>query len=346
MLIALAERFEEAGFIVLIAFEGATTLMLNRVHPKTIGVPLFQTSLFDFDIVKGEWIERVAERVARETGKRVVIIYDRTWLDAKAYTEPAQWAELVASYRPLERCPIDEWNVIHVVTAADGAEPFYTLENNQARFESPEEARMRDHALAEAYQHIEHRFVIGNGEGGFARKVHRAVEAGCRFVGIPEPLEIERWFEIESFDQSALASLQPVRVGIFQFYVGGDRYRQRTLADGTNTFTLTRKREIANDQAARAEVSAPLKPREFAEARQAHPSAPSVRKTRWVWDERDTKEGGHRMELDVFDDPFGVIKLEVETPTRDEEIAVPTWIKVRREVTGLAEFSNAKLALR
>jgi hypothetical protein len=25
---------------------------------------------------------------------------------------------------------------------------------------------------------------------------------------------------------------------------------------------------------------------------------------------------------------------------------VPTWIKVRREVTGLAEFSNAKLALR
>jgi len=34
--------------------------------------------------------------------------------------------------------------VLHLVTAADGAEKFYTLENNQARSETPEVARIVD----------------------------------------------------------------------------------------------------------------------------------------------------------------------------------------------------------
>jgi hypothetical protein len=52
-------------------------------------------------------------------------------------------------------CDTTDWNsvnlsykrykgVLHLVTAADGAEKYYTLENNQARVEGVELAKVRD----------------------------------------------------------------------------------------------------------------------------------------------------------------------------------------------------------
>jgi hypothetical protein len=41
-------------------------------------------------------------------------------------------------------CIRDSDMVIHLVTAADGAEEFYTLENNAARTETPQVAKMLD----------------------------------------------------------------------------------------------------------------------------------------------------------------------------------------------------------
>jgi hypothetical protein len=37
--------------------------------------------------------------------------------------------------------------IIHMVTAAEGAEKFYASLNNEARYESIEEAREKDHKL-------------------------------------------------------------------------------------------------------------------------------------------------------------------------------------------------------
>ncbi len=339
VLVALAERLEEAGFTVIIGFEGATALIQNRVSPQKLGTSLFQRSLFDFEISKAAWLERSAEEIAAETGRPVVIIYDRTWLDAKAYTAEEDWNRLLARFNPTAVSDPNGWGVIHLVTAADGAAAFYTLENNSARFETPEEACRRDRLLADSYQHVEHRFIIGN-DGNFARKVHRAIEAACRFVGIPEPLEIERWFEVESFDAAALAEHRPVRVEIFQFYLpDGSRYRRRKLPDGSLTFSRTWKREVGDDSSVRAEVSAMLSPFEFGEAWEGNRDAPRVHKVRSVFD-----FGQYRLELDEFRKPTGLIKLEIETPTVGETPTLPDWIKVKREVTGNPHFSNEALA--
>ncbi len=337
-LIAIAERLEEAGFKVIIGFEGATALILNRMSPPKLGTSLFQRSLFDFEVVKSLWLERTAESLAEEAGQPVVIIYDRTWLDAKAYTDPADWAKLMAALSPAESTKMDDWGVIHLTTAADGAEAFYTLENNQARFETAEEARRRDKLLVDAYQHIEHRYPIDN-RGTFAEKVRRAVEAACRFTGTPEPLEIERWFEVTSYDEAALAERRPVKVEIFQFYLpDGSRYRRRRLPDGSLTHSRTWKREVG-ESGVRAEVSAVVTPFEFGEARDAHRDAPFVKKVRFVFD-----EGGQRWELDRFLKPTGIIKLEAETPARGDEVVTPSFITVKREVTEDARWSNAFLA--
>ena len=41
--------------------------------------------------------------------------------------------------------------ILHMVTAADGAPEFYASLNNEARYESPEEAIEKDKKLREAY---------------------------------------------------------------------------------------------------------------------------------------------------------------------------------------------------
>ena len=46
--------------------------------------------------------------------------------------------------------------VLHLVTAADGAEEFYSKANNAARFENAEQARQRDRRLQKAYQGMGH----------------------------------------------------------------------------------------------------------------------------------------------------------------------------------------------
>ena len=54
--------------------------------------------------------------------------------------------------------------VFHLVTAAQGAERFYTLDNNQARSESPQEARDVDERLVASWNgHPRHYIIDNNG---------------------------------------------------------------------------------------------------------------------------------------------------------------------------------------
>lgn len=62
--------------------------------------------------------------------------------------------------------------VIHLVTAADGAESFYTTANNAARTETAAQARDLDRAVAECYAAHPRHVVIDNSTD-FEGKVRR-----------------------------------------------------------------------------------------------------------------------------------------------------------------------------
>eukprot|EP00662_Eupelagonemidae_sp_cell21_P057371 gene57371-biopygen46970 len=55
--------------------------------------------------------------------------------------------------------------ILHLVTAADGAEEFYSLDNNEARRETPEEARSQDRRLREVWLGHPRHVVINNPSG-------------------------------------------------------------------------------------------------------------------------------------------------------------------------------------
>jgi len=104
----------------------------------------------------------MAKNELKETGQPAVIFYDRGVLDGSAYVEEELWAQI------MDEQDFD-WNirdkrydaVVHMVTAAEGAEPFYDYEN-EARFETIPEARERDRQLREAYLGHCHHFVVDN----------------------------------------------------------------------------------------------------------------------------------------------------------------------------------------
>ena len=99
--------------------------------------------------------------------------------------------------------------VVHLVTAAIGAERFYTLENNKARMESRPEAIALDGRLARAWVGHNALHVVENGTGSFEEKMRRTVDVVCRSLGVPGPRSQPRWWIVRNVDEVALAALEP-----------------------------------------------------------------------------------------------------------------------------------------
>jgi len=84
--------------------------------------------------------------MAITSSKPVVILCDRGAMDGKAYLDENTWQALLDEVG-LNTVTLRDKRydvVIHMVTAAKGAETFYDLDSNPARFESLEEARELD----------------------------------------------------------------------------------------------------------------------------------------------------------------------------------------------------------
>jgi len=81
-----------------------------------------------------------------------------------------------------------------MVTCADGAVEFYTGENNEARYESVEEAITLDKKLINAWVGHPHFSIISNKNVNFKQKVDRCVEPVCKYIGIPTPTSFYKKF--------------------------------------------------------------------------------------------------------------------------------------------------------
>jgi len=81
-----------------------------------------------------------------------------------------------------------------MVTSADGAEEFYTGANNEARYETAEEARALDKKLINAWVGHPHFSIIDNKQQSFNKKVDKCVETVCRYIGLPTPTSFYKKF--------------------------------------------------------------------------------------------------------------------------------------------------------
>jgi CYTH domain-containing protein len=342
---AVTDRLEGLGFQVYRVPEAATLLLGGGVGVR--GASPDQVLGIQAQMLRVIMtLEDAFHAIARSTGRRSVLLCDRGAMDVSAYLPPSAWTALLNEH---------DWTVVglrdrryeavlHLVTAADGAEAFYTTENNAVRSETPAQARLLDQRVRDAWLGHPRLRVIDNSTD-FARKVQRVTAAVCQVVGVPEPQEIERKFLLR--DQPAHAEV-PVRFEEFdieQTYLVGPsgweaRVRRRGQ-QGSYTYTHTLKRPIAAGQ--RVEVQRQVTGREYlALLAQADPARQPIRKRRrvFLW-------ANQYFEWDIFEDPRpGLEILEVEVDSLGSPIELPPFLAVEREVTGDEQYANQRIALR
>ncbi|MBP3442400.1 MAG: AAA family ATPase [Clostridia bacterium] len=335
------KAFTQMGYAVLFVPETATELITGGVAPWTCASNVeYQKCQLKLQIEK----EKIFEQAARSmTADKVLIVCDRGTIDNKAYMSNVEFAEAVQFIGSNEVELRDSYDaVFHLVTAAKGAEEFYTTENNSARTETAQEAAALDDKLISAWTGHPHLRVIDN-SSAFEDKMKRLVAEISAFLGEPEPYEIERKYLIEYPDINWLESNPTCkRIEIIQTYLNSSdaeeiRVRQRG-ADGNYIYFQTVKRKISDLK--RVEIEKRLSQAEYLKLMMdADTTRRQIRKTRYCL----TYENQY-FEIDVY--PFWTDKAIAEIELSDENSAVvfPKQIRVIKEVTDDDSYKNAALA--
>ena len=135
--------------------------------------------------------------------------------------------------------------IFHLVTAADGAESFYTLANNKARHESVPEAISQDKKTQEAWQGHPHHVIIDNRKHrAFERKMELLVSMIAGYVGLPSLTRRSHKFSMSSFDYRALLARSDLNIQVFD--VEKIMLEEGVGAVGDSTAGTRRKRAGSN----------------------------------------------------------------------------------------------------
>ena len=335
----IQNAFTDLGYEVIFVPECATELINAGISGITCkNVVAFQNALMKLQIER----ERIYEEAAKTLkNDKVLIVCDRGIMDSKAYLSSLEFATVLYNINRNEIELRDNYDaVFHLVTAANGAKDFYTLENNKARTETIEEAILSDNKLIEAWNGHPHFRIIDN-SSEFEDKMKRLIKEISLFLGEPEPYEIERRFLIE-YPDIAWLNKTCKKIEIIQTYLNSNddeeiRVRQRGI-NGNYIYTQTIKRTISDLK--RVEIEKRLSKDEYLELlMNADTTKHSIRKTRYCLIYKN-----QYFEIDIY--PFWNDKaiLEIELNNEEQEIEIPKQLKLIKEVTHDKNYKNSELA--
>jgi CYTH domain-containing protein/predicted ATPase len=340
---AIAERMQGLGFGVYRVPETATLLLGGGVSVRDVS-PSQLVGIQEGILRVMMGMEDVFHAIARSTGRPAIILCDRGTMDVSAYLSRDSWNALLDEHNWTVVGLRDKRYeaVIHLVTAADGAEAFYTTENNAVRSETPAEARMLDQRVRDAWVGHPHLRVIDNSTD-FSGKVQRVVAAVSQVAGLPQPQEIERKFLLRGGRAAGEVPVHLEEFDIEQTYLvsldGWEARIRRRGQHGSSTYTHTVKRPVVAGQ--RVKLEHQVTGREYiALLAQADPARRTLKKRRrvFLW-------GNQYFEWDVFLDPRpGLELLEVEVDRLDGPVELPPFLEIEREVTHEPEYANYAIA--
>ena len=332
--------FTKLGYTVLFVPETATEFITGGVAPWTCGTNLdYQKVQMELQLTK----ERLFEKAARTMkAEKILIVCDRGAIDNRAYMNDEEFAVVADRLGLSVGAVLESYDaVFHLVSAAKGAEEFYTLANNAARYETVNQAVQMDDRLIEAWKSNPHHYVIDNSVE-LREKLKKLIAQIREFLGEPAPYEIERKFLVEMPDLAALEELPGFRrVEIEQAYLpttNDEKLRVRKwVEDGRAIYYKTRRRRL-NDR--KLEVEERLTQRAYKETlEEAGDTLQLLHKTRYSipWE-------GQVFQLNVY--PFwqdqAIVKLELNE--EDALVQLPPALNLIREVTGEREYKDYTLA--
>lgn len=275
---------------------------------------------------------------------KCVIIYDRAEGDVSAYLPKKYFDVMVEDMRiNWDLIKISYDGVIHLVTAANGAEEFYTTTNNKARREDTVEAIIADIKTQAAWLGTSKLRIIDNSTG-FEIKLKRALQAIAGFLGIPVPLEIERKFLLRyapDFSNKYLKDAEEILLE--QMYLVSPnpdeeiRIRKRSVKN-SNTYYRTHKIKVRSG--VRQEKEEKISAKEYLDLSTLKDIETLViHKSRYCFIYKN-----QYFELDIFKNPLNLCLLEIELTDENDKVEIPSFLDVIKEVTDDEKYSNRGLA--
>ncbi|ODM98867.1 hypothetical protein Ocin01_07814 [Orchesella cincta] len=172
----LCTFFENLGWKVFRVPEAATVLLGGGIKFSELSED--EAFRFQEELLRTMMqIESVFFRMAEAIDKDVLIICDRGTMDASAFIKRSYWEDILARNN-LNEVDIRDTRynqIIHMVSAANGAEPFYTTEDHICRTEGIALARELDKKAAQAWVGHPYFDVVDN-SSDFESKVCRMIQ--------------------------------------------------------------------------------------------------------------------------------------------------------------------------
>ena len=335
--------FTKLGYKILFVPETATELISGGVAPWTCGTNAeYQKCQVALQIFKEKTFLQGGSTMPCD---KLLLVCDRGALDNKAYMNDEEFAYVLDCLKLNEVELRDEYDaVFHMVTAAKGAEQFYTLENNGARIETVDEAVALDDRIIAAWTGHPHLRIIDN-DTDFEAKLRRLIGEIAAFLGVEGPYETKRRFLIDYPDVATLEAMKNCRrVEIIQTYLKSDsdteiRVRQRGI-DGHYIYFETKRRLLGGGK--RIESERRLTKDEYLRLlMEADPDCRPIRKTRYCLTYKN-----QYFEIDLY--PFfadrAVMEIEITAEHENEPIVFPDFVAVRGEITDDPSYNNAAIA--
>jgi len=335
----IIEHFSGLGFQVFALPEVPTMFSSAGMDYITCPKPMFfqaEKSTLELQLE----LENHFTKMAEHSPRPVLIVCDRGTMDISAYVSNDVWQaltdELGTNTIKLRDARYDA--VLHMVTAAAGAEQFYTNENNKFRSEDVEKARELDKKVLSAWTGHPHLRVIGN-QMDFDDKLREVVREISNVLGVPDPIEVERKYVVK------LTGAIPdfTESEITQTYLLSDpgtemRVRKRGW-QGNYVYFQTIKKTVSAGK--RIETERRITAQQYVDLLQiADPDRHPIVKTRkcFVWKNQ-------YFELDTYIEPaLGLQILELEGVEQHEQIDFPPFVKVVKDITGDEQYYNYNLS--
>lgn len=335
------EIFAERGYRVIIDHESATDLISGGISPATMGMYEFQKYCVGLQLKKEEICMRAAQEIQ---GDKVLIFIDRGLPDDLAYVGEEAFAEILKEFN----IKIDEMNsrydlVVHLVTSAKGKEEAYTYANNSARYESIEDARKMDDLALDAYKEHPNRVIIDN-ETDFELKMRKAIQAVFEYLGDEKPVEKFYKYLVE-VDEDMLNKIKAEQnysnVHIEQYYLtstnGIERRIRKRVRNGNELYSYSEARYLSTNE--RIKSDKVLSSRQYYDYNSEidHNLKP-INKERHSFINNNLF---YKLDIFDFDETEGLLSVQVG---EGDEIKLPEYIKVVKDVTNNEHFKNYYLA--
>lgn len=349
----LSDVFENMGWKVYRVTETATVLLGGGVAFAQLDPPQakeFQRNLLRVMIsLEDTYVDLARYDISK--GQRAIVICDRGAMDPSAYMPREEWLETLSDLGLNEISLRDERYdcVVHLVTAANGAEEYFGSENNRVRSEGLDLARHLDDLVSKAWIGHPYYDIIDNSTG-FEEKQHRAIASILKRLGLYDIRQgkdvVKRKFLVSSFDLQA-----QFPVAFRDFEVEHDYL----MSSDPDTVTRIRKRGYDNNYVYSITqcVTNPTTGERY-ETRRAIPG----REYSLLWHQRDHSRcsiikkrrcflySSNYYQIDCYQDPNpGLVLLEAYLKTTSKESSIlPPFIHVVKEVTNDPSYSMFQLS--